>query len=269
MNKARWSRQSFLGPNSANTIDSARVGIIGLGGGGSHIALQLAHIGFRRYALADPDVTEESNLNRNVVATSKDAKSKAPKTEVAARAIRALIPDAEIMEAPARWQDCAEPFKGCDLLFGCVDSFSERNQLEAFSRRFIVPYIDIGMDVNPSPGSSPIIGGQVILSLPGGPCMHCLGFLSEEKLAAEASRYGVAGPRPQVVWPNGVLASTAVGIGIDVLTGWTGTRKEVIYLSYVGNTGIIQPHIRLDFMPRETCPHYPASEVGDPKFKSL
>lgn len=41
--------------------------------------------------------------------------------------------------------------------------------------------------------------------------MTCIGFLIEEKLAAEAARHGNAGGRPQVVRPNGVLVSTAVG----------------------------------------------------------
>jgi len=35
------------------------------------------------------------------------------------------------------------------------------------------------------------------------------------------------------------LASTAVGLAVDLLTSWTGTAPSlgVIYLSYDGNTG--------------------------------
>jgi hypothetical protein len=36
----------------------------------------------------------------------------------------------------------------------------------------------------------------------------------------EAEKYGAAGSRPQVVWPNGVLASTAVGLAVQLLTPW-------------------------------------------------
>jgi hypothetical protein len=67
---------------------------------------------------------------------------------------------------------------------------------------------------NPLPGST-------ILSSPGEFCMRCMGFLSDEKLAQEAARYGNVGGRPQVVWPNGVLASTAVGLAVDLVTNWT------------------------------------------------
>ena len=78
-------------------------------------------------------------------------------------------------------------------------------------------YIDIGMDVHGE--KPPVIGGQVVLSSPGRLCMRCMGLLTEAKLAEEAARYGKAGSRPQVVWPNGVLASTAVGLGVELAVG--------------------------------------------------
>jgi hypothetical protein len=51
--------------------------------------------------------------------------------------------------------------------------------------------------------------------------MRCMGFLTDAKLAEEAARYWKGGARPQVVWPNGVLASTAIGLAVDIVTGWT------------------------------------------------
>jgi molybdopterin-synthase adenylyltransferase len=41
----RYARQSFLGPKSKEVFKNCRVCIIGLGGGGSHVVQQLAHIG--------------------------------------------------------------------------------------------------------------------------------------------------------------------------------------------------------------------------------
>ena len=41
----RFSSQSFLGAEAGHVFESAIVGIVGLGGGGSHIAQQLAHVG--------------------------------------------------------------------------------------------------------------------------------------------------------------------------------------------------------------------------------
>ena len=123
-------------------------------------------------------------------------------------------------------------------------------------------YIDIGMDVHGE--SSPAIGGQIVLSSPGGPCMRCIGFLTDEKLAEEAAQYGKAGARPQVVWPNGVLASTAVGLGVDLVTNWTRRPLTHEYLVYDGNTGEVKRSLTLRKFEFQGCPHFPDDEVGDP-----
>jgi hypothetical protein len=49
-------------------------------------------------------------------------------------------------------------------------------------------------------------------------CLRCMGIICDDVL--ERERYGAAGGRPQVVWPNGMLASAAVGIAVQLLTPW-------------------------------------------------
>jgi len=123
-------------------------------------------------------------------------------------------------------------------------------------------YIDIGMDVHGE--EKPVIGGQVILSSPGGLCMRCMGFLTDDKLAQEAALYGNAGHRPQVVWPNGVLASTAVGLAVDLVTNWTRWGRSHAYLAYDGNEATVKESITLRNIRIGTCPHFSDSDVGDP-----
>jgi hypothetical protein len=238
------------------------MGVAGLGGGGSHIVQQLALIGFERYVLYDDDIVEESNLNRLVGATSADALAGTPKLHLAKMMIYGLQPEASVRGFACRWQENPEPLRECQIVFGCVDSYQGRHELEVACRRYLMHYIDIGMDVHGK--GRPVIGGQVILSSPGGPCMRCMGFLTDERLAQEAARYGDAGPRPQVVWPNGVLASTAVGLAVDLLTNWTGQGRAHAYQSYDGNQGTIRESITLRNLPVAPCPHYPESGVGDP-----
>ncbi|HHT9147115.1 MAG TPA: HesA/MoeB/ThiF family protein, partial [Candidatus Wunengus sp. YC61] len=246
------------------------VGIIGLGGGGSHIVQQLAHIGFLNYVIIDPDTVDLSNLNRLVCCTLKDAQNKEPKINVAKRTILELHPTAIVKAYQGRWQEQPLLLRDCDVLFGCVDGFSERRELEAGARRFLIPYIDIGLDVNHVPPEPPVMAGQVILSMPGEPCLSCVGFLTEDKLAKEAEKYGDAGINPQVIWVNGVLASTAVGIAVDLITDWTTRQRQVVYLSYEGNKNILEPHMRLKYRDiKESCRHYPADQVGEPYFLVL
>jgi molybdopterin-synthase adenylyltransferase len=268
MTDDRFSRQAFLGEGAQEIIGNSIIGICGHGGGGSHIVQQLAHVGFQHYRIYDGDVAEDSNLNRLIGATVDDCQRETRKTTIAERTIKGLQPNADVKVYPCRWQDQPEPLRGCDLIFGSVDGFAERRELEACARRYLLPLVDIGMDVHCVENEPPRMAGQVILSVPGGPCMFCLGFLNEQVLAREGERYGDAGPRPQVVWPNGVLASTAVGIAVDLLTDWTRELRSVVYLEYDGNRNTIKPHVRLQYLPTSPCPHYPANQVGNPAFRT-
>jgi hypothetical protein len=262
----RFSRQSFLGEDADAAIASARVGIVGLGGGGSHIVEQLAHIGFADFVLYDPDIVEKSNLNRLIGATLEDARQARPKIEVARRIVEGLHRGSRITAQRARWQDEPAALRTCDLIFGCLDSLQDRSELEVCARRFLIPYVDIGLGVVTVAGERPRMTGQIVLSMPGSACFRCLGFLNDRDLADEVGRYGHAGPRPQVVWANGILAAAAVGLAVDLLTDWTQATRGPVYLSYDGNTGLITPHPRLRYVRVENCPHFPSEDVGEPAY---
>src|SRR5690349_9764199 len=83
----RLDRQQFLGASSDRIFAFARVAIVGLGGGGSHLVQQLAHLGVGRFLVYDADCVENSNLNRLVGATERDVEVRTPKTEVATRVV--------------------------------------------------------------------------------------------------------------------------------------------------------------------------------------
>lgn len=262
----RYDRQSFLGKDSERIFATVRVGVFGLGGGGSHVVQQLAHLGIKNFTICDPDKVEDTNLNRLVGATRADAENATPKVEIAKRMIEGLRADAQVTPLQARWQDHAQSLVKCDVIIGCVDSFLGRSEIEVFSRRYLIPYVDIGMDVFQVGEEPPRMVGQVILSMPGSPCLRCLNLITDKNLAEEGMKYGDAGGRPQVIWANGVLASAAVGIVVDLLTDWTRSVKGVTYLSYDGNTNTLQSHVRLKYFDNSPCPHYDALAVGDPIF---
>ena len=259
MSSERHSRQSFLGPDSEDRIARCTLAFVGLGGGGSHCVQQSAHVGFHRYVLYDHDFVEESNLNRLIGATAIDAKAETPKLHLAKTMIYGLQPQALVKGHACRWQEKPEPLREAQIVIGCVDSYQARNELEIACRRYLMHYVDIGMDVHGS-----VVAGQVLLSSPGGLCMRCMGFLTYEKLAAEARRYGDAGARPQVVWSNGVLASTAMGLVVDLVTNWTGRRRSHAYLVYDGNECTVTESAMLRNRADHTCPHFPVTDIGDP-----
>ncbi len=256
-------RQSFLGAGSETVISAAQVAVIGLCGGGSHVTQQLGHIGFRHLHLVDHDHADDTNINRMVGLTAADVRKEEAKTNVIARNLRAVNPEARPRLHACRWQECQSDLKGCAAIFGCVDSYAEREQLERFCRRYNIIYIDVGMDVFGDEGAY-FISGQAIMSLPKHACMRCMGFLTEDLLAQEAAEYGNAGAKPQVVWPNGTLASAAVGLLMGVITPWNAQMVPPPYLEYDGNRSTLTPSRRLHYIKEERCPHFQdATALGD------
>ena len=262
----RHLRQSFLGENSDSVIEDACVAIIGLCGGGSHIAQQLAHIGINNFKLYDHDNAEDHNINRMVGLSHEAAKNQEPKTKVIAEMIKRINPNANITIVTKRWQEYPDYLKACTAIFGCIDSYLARDELERYARRYLVPYIDIGMDVHGDPDNY-YLSGQVILSLPDYACMRCMGFITESRLATEANLYGKAGGRPQVIWPNGTLASIAIGKFMSILTPWNKNLEASLYTEYDGNRFLVMPSNKLKVINQDLCLHYGGKNgIGDYNF---
>lgn len=258
----RFSRQRFLGANFDSMAADTEVGIVGLCGGGSHVAQQLAHVGIGRFHLFDPDAADISNTGRMVGLSADDAERQQLKTEVIRRRIAEINPNAIVTVHSVEWQRDADALKMCHAVFGCVDRYRPRDELERLCRRYLIPYIDVGMDVY---GVEPPfrISGQVILSLPSRPCLRCFNFITDERLQEEANRYGAVGGRPQVVWPNGVLASTAVGAFIQLIAPWS-SESPPLYTEYDGNRFLLSPSRRLGVLREHRCTHYgPRESLGD------
>ena len=262
---SKHDRQSFLGPRSEDTLQAAKIGIVGLGGGGSHVVQQVAHIGVGNYVLVDPDSIEDSNLNRLVGGTLADVMQRSPKIEIAARIILNIIPNANVSSHARPWQEVADELKACDAIIGGLDSVTAKDDLDRFCRRFLIPYIDMGMDVHKVDGRY-LIAGQVVLTMPGAPCLRCLGVVTDESLAREARNYGAAGGRPQVVWPNGLLASAAVGLFTQLLCPWHDKVPAGAYLEYDGNKHTLAPNQAYALLNRTPCPHFQPNETGDALF---
>ena len=58
------------------------------------------------------------------------------------------------------------------------------------------------------------------------------------------------------MWPNGILASTAVGLAIQVIMPWfTRTRPApFVYLEYDGNRGTLTQVAHVEALKDAVCP---------------
>jgi hypothetical protein len=99
-----------------------RIAVIGAGGTGSIECQQLAHLGAVWITVIDPDLVEETNLNRLVGSIPSDVGR--PKVEVAARMIRTINPQATVipLRADIVDEDVAKLIATFDFVLLCTDS---------------------------------------------------------------------------------------------------------------------------------------------------
>ncbi len=259
-------RQSFLGANSEERLAEMTVGLVGLGGGNSHVAQQLAHAGVGHFVLADADRITLTNLNRLIGGTWWYVLKRTAKVVIMKKMILAINPKARVEIHCKQWQLAGDALKRCEVIVGGLDNVRGKDELDAFCRRFLIPYVDQGMDVHKlGGGQGHLVAGQVVLSEPGSPCLRCMGIVTDAALAEESRRYGAAGGRPQVVWSNGVLASLAVGLVVQLITPWSLRARPGAYLSYDGNSGLVMEAERFRRWSA-SCTHYPPAAVGDMAF---
>lgn len=215
----RLARQDpIVGEDGASTLAAARVVFVGAGGTGAQAVLAGAFLGVQDSVVLDSDLVEITNLNRLVTAGVDDVGSL--KAEVARNRMQAIDPDLQVAVGPSVSQAGSEALWDADLIIGCVDNDGPRDVLNQIAVATGTPYIDIATGVDDG-DSSAIIGGQVILVRPDGPCLHCLGELDADEVGRwakpenqvaldRAHGYGTGVPDPAVVHLNGLASNAAI-----------------------------------------------------------
>jgi sulfur carrier protein ThiS adenylyltransferase len=123
-------------PGSTERLGSSTVAIAGCGGLGSNAAIALARAGVGRLILADRDLVEESNLNRQCYFLSDVGKVK---VDALASLIRAITPGIrlDIHRIEISPANTAELFAEADLLIEAFDrAESKRWLIEAWCKSF-------------------------------------------------------------------------------------------------------------------------------------
>ncbi len=167
---ARYSRHILLGEIGVagqQKLAAARVLVIGAGGLGSPAALYLAAAGVGTLGIADFDVVEEHNLQRQLLHDSDSVGI--PKVSSAAKRLRAINPHVKVMEHAdgVTAANAVALFSAYDVIVDGTDRFSSRylnNDAAHFARRPVVY------------GSVFKFEGQVSVfaTAQGGPCYRCL-----------------------------------------------------------------------------------------------
>ena len=242
----RWDVQSAhdrqvraFGAAGQQNLNRLSVGIIGLGGTGSIVAQQLAHLGIRQFLLVDPDTVEVTNLNRLANATPQDIGK--PKTEIAKQYIQTVSPDAEVQTVigDVTRSTVARRLGDVDILFGCTDSHGSRAVLQQIAYQYLVPCIDMGSTIIAANGKITHIHGRVQMLAPGMPCLTCSQLLDTNEvrrdMMTEFERrtdpyiVGNREPAPAVMSLNATVASLAVTMLLNAVTEMGGGARHLLY----------------------------------------
>jgi adenylyltransferase/sulfurtransferase len=169
--RERYSRQirfAGLGEAGQAAIAKARVGLVGCGALGTHLADHLVRAGVAELVLVDRDFVELSNLQRQCLFDEADAAAGTPKAVAAAAKLRRINSQVSVREhTEDLTPDNIERLLGdVDLLLDGTDNFATRYLLNDFAVQGGRPWI-YGACVGAS--------GMVLAILPGeSACLRCV-----------------------------------------------------------------------------------------------
>lgn len=167
-------------------LDTAKIGIVGLGGTGSATAIQCARAGIGSLLLVDPDTAEVSNANRLYSLTLEQAAKGTPKTKVLKDHLgRTAIADVETIQDDVTNGDYDGALLDCDIIFGCTDRHTPRDYLNQIAVLYGIPYIDVGTKPTANNGLVQDLFADARHVVNGGPCLWCLDVLDPDKIRVE------------------------------------------------------------------------------------
>jgi molybdopterin/thiamine biosynthesis adenylyltransferase len=244
--ESRHDRQlRAFGADGQASISRLNVGVVGLGGTGSFVAQQLAHLGVARFILIDDDVVEISNLNRLIGARPDDVGQQ--KVTIAERNIKTIQPNASAVKVfgSVLNTSVAKALLDADIFFCCTDSHGSRAVLNQLAYQYYIPCIDMGVSIGTKAGTVTHITGRVQMLSPGLGCLTCGGTLDPDAvrrdLMTDAQRQadpyfiGQSQPAPAVVSINGTVASLAVTMFLGAVTNIPANARYQVYNAITGN----------------------------------
>ena len=238
----RYSRQMLyppIGRDGQQRLSEARVAIIGCGALGSASAEMLVRAGIGTVHLADRDVVELSNLQRQQLYTEADALEMRPKAVAAAERLLAIRSDvtlvtyvehvdAELMLTIARQ---------CDIIIDATDNFETRYMINDIAYKQEIPWV-YGACV----GSS----GSVFAFVPGeSACFRCV-LPSLPSMNATCDTAGIIAPAVQAV------AAYQCAEALKWLTGNRPALRQKMLHVDMWNGGHLE--VGLQRLKHEGCP---------------
>lgn len=192
----RYSRHILLdqiGIEGQERLLNAHALVVGAGGLGSPVALYLAVAGLGRITLADHDVVEMTNLQRQIAHDM--ASLGINKAESAARRMLAMNPDIQVVALQEKLAGDAldAAVASADVVLDCSDNFPTRQAVNRACAKYRKPLVS---------GAAVRFDGQVAvfdLRRDDAPCYACLFPEDAQDAEMRCAQFGVFAPLVGVI----------------------------------------------------------------------
>ncbi|MEM0135552.1 MAG: ThiF family adenylyltransferase [Thermoplasmatales archaeon] len=250
---SKFDRQvRMYGEKNQELIQSLTVSIVGLGGTGSSVAIQLARMGVRKLLLIDKDTIEDTNLTRVYGSTIADIGR--PKVEVIKKHIRSFSRDTKVktLRRDVTKEDVTDELIQSDIIFGCTDNLSSRAIMNDVAIQYYIPLIDIGCRIHKLPdGRIDQMLAKIQVVTPDTACLWCTETLDgvaimqetltdNERKKLELEGYGEnTDKQPSIISLTSMAASLGVHKFLQMLTDPTiesTTQVELVNSFFINDS---------------------------------
>ena len=243
---AHARQTAVLGSSMQGIVEALDVCVVGVGGVGSAVAVQMARMGVGRIRLVDRDLVEASNANRMYGCEPQHEGT--PKVEAVGSHLRSFSAS-DIVEIRADVSDALGgdgPVASSDAVMCCTDNLRSRDRLNEAALRWHKPLIDAGCNVAAAGGGrrrAPESTAYAQLVTPETACLWCTGQIDGRRLgdeflsgaqreAKEAAGY-CEPSQPSLV----TYTTWAACLAADKLLGFLGLYGDRSDASYVDIAG--------------------------------
>jgi len=218
-----------VGEQSQKQMQGLAVTVVGAGGTGSPVAVQLARMGVGKIRLIDNDIVEKTNIPRVYGSGEKDVGK--PKVDVLKKHMETFSKsEIEAVNLNVTDEDARKYLTDSDVIFACTDNLTSRHVLNDISIRYFIPLIDVGcrIDLNKD-GSISQATIKVQIVTPDSACLWCTGALNGNTILQESlsdtekqewvrnGYYHVVEKQPSIISMTTMAASMAVNKLLSLL----------------------------------------------------
>mgnify|MGYP003677455613 CR=1 FL=1 len=248
----------LLGEMAIKRLKKSTIGIVGCSGLGTPSAEVLVRAGVSKFVLIDPGKFKPSNLERNHASRHEDLTAKnLRKVDLLERLILEINPKAIVIKicGDVLAPESIDELVRCDLVLSCTDSFYARAALGDLAIHYLVPFLDLAVQMGAKDGRLTDQVGEVAKYATDLPCPWCRNRVSAAGIKAEMA---TDAERERAIKD----ALAAEERGDDGQQYWTGQQHQELTVGYMTTavgalgagyaqhwiTGVAeQPHARFQF----------------------